>query len=73
MPCTGADLEIYERWGCVIFAREIKTTPTFTSTSPTLYNLPRTSNANARIQATSHESPQIYISAIGSAGDKLAL
>ena len=48
---TGADLEIYEWWGYVIFAREapakiLKLTPTFTSTSPTL---PRTISANAYI------------------------
>ena len=51
-------------------ANFLKTMPTFTSTSPTLYNLPRTSNANAH---TSHESPLVYISAIGSAGDTLVL
>ena len=50
---SGADLEIYEWWGYVIFSREIfKTTPTFTSTSPTL---PRTSSANVHMH-TRHKS-----------------
>ena len=57
---TGADLEIYEWWGRVIFAREA--------------TLPRTISANAHIAY----KPQVtsrckYISAIGSAGDTLAL
>ena len=52
---------------CYLRAKKLKTTPTFTSTSPTL---PHTSIVQTRIQATSHRK---CISAIGSAGDKLVL
>ena len=77
MQLPGADLEIYGRWGCVIFVREarakiLKPCPLSLHPRP-LSIIYRALVKQMRIQATSHESPQVYISAIGSAGDKLAL
>ena len=55
---AGADIEIYERWGCVIFASEIfKTTPLLLRPR-SLYIIYRALVMQMREQATSHESPQ---------------
>ena len=58
LPATGADLEIYEWWGCVIIicVQNFKTTPTFTSTMPTL---PRTRSANAHTSRKSQVTASI--------------
>ena len=77
MQLPGTDLETYGWWGCVIFAREARAK--FLRPHPVLFRprplciIYRALVMQMHIHATSHESPQVYISAIGSAGDKLAL
>ena len=67
---AGADLEIYEWWGCVIFAREhLRPGPLLLRPSP-LYRALVVQTRAYKPQVMSHRK---CISAIGSAGDTLAL